>query len=96
MKIYIHMPEEYFGRNLTPVLNHTIEQLKQEYRRDHFVSNYTGDGTIESSDMVVVLKEFSELPSSKKTIEYCKKHKKKFHVSRIFFQPERFYFPFEP
>lgn len=95
MTVFVSLPMELLSNNLSKFWNQLEPKLRQEYPKAHITSNYTGDGTLESSDVVLFLYEYRHTDSCKKDMERCKELDKTFNFFTKFYAPDRYYYPLE-
>ena len=72
MTVYASLPLELFDKDLRCLWADFNQKLQKQYKHATITSNYTGDGDIEKSDVVIFLYEFREYESCKKEYERCR------------------------
>ena len=93
MKLFISLPLELLKNNLTDFWKQLYPRVRQDYPDAKITSNYTGDGSIKDSDVVLFIYEFKDEESCKKDIQKCKELGKSYQFFKKFYSPNRFYFP---
>lgn len=93
MTLYVSMPSELFGQDLTDVWNRLEYKLKQEYRGWTITSNYTGVGRLEDADIVIFLQEYKENESCKRDMKRCRELDIQYNFFAKFYAPDRFFYP---
>ena len=93
MKLYMFIPTELLGNNLTNFWNHLERKLIQEYPNAYIMSNYTGIGTLEIADVVLFLYEYKDNDSCKQEMERCKNLGKMYRTFKKFYVADRLYYP---
>ena len=70
--VYVSLPREIMGNDLTEFWNHLASKIHQEYPDDCITSNYTGDGCLEDAKKVILIYEFRDFKSSRYDLRRCK------------------------
>ena len=91
MKVFVSLPLEILGDNLTQLWDHLKPRIQDKYPSAKILCNYTGEGTIEESDAVVFLYEFKDTKSCKDTIKRCNELDKPYSFFLQYYSP-RFYY----
>lgn len=89
MTVYVSLPRDLFGKNLTDLWNQLYSRLVLDYKGATITSNYTGDGTLESADVVLFIYEFKDYKSYEPEIRYCEEHHKFYRFFKGLFEPLR-------
>lgn len=93
MKVFVSLPDEILGEDLTKFWNHLYDKMTQEYKGSVITSNYTGNGSIEDSDMVIFLYEFRNTKSCKRDKRRCDERNIPYNFFTKYYAPERIYYP---
>lgn len=88
MKLYLVIPSEFYGENVYNFWTQFEKEVKQSYPKDTITSNYTGDGTLEEADLVIMVYELRKYESYQNTAERCKEIGKQFTFFKGFYNPE--------
>lgn len=72
MKVFAFLPTEILGGNLSKLWEQLERKLKENYKNAQITSSYTGDGSIETSNVVVFLYDFRDYDSCKIALQKCK------------------------
>ena len=93
MKVHVCLPTEILGSNLSQFWSRLYTKMQQEYRGATITSDYTGDGRIEDSDVVIFLYEFKDKESYKRDIQKCRDLNISYNFFTKYYAPDRFYYP---
>ena len=87
-KIFVDIPTELLVNDLTIFWNQLVRKVKESYPNSTIHSNYTGEGTIEDSDVIIFLYEFKDYPSYKKDLDKCSELGKMYSYFTKFYSPD--------
>lgn len=72
MTLFVYLPTELFTKDLTDFWSILLPSVEQAYPSTTITSNYTGVGTVETSDAVLFLYDYRKSDSVQAQIERCK------------------------
>lgn len=90
MKVHAFLPVELFKDDLSEMWDHLSHKLHENFPSAEISSNYTGDGDIESSDVIIFIYEFKEYESVRNAIEVCRRNNTMYNFFTKFYAPDRF------
>ncbi len=71
--VYASLPLELFKDDLHCLWEHFNCKLHEQYPDCKITSNYTGDGSVEDSDIIIFVYEYRDYKSCREEFEKCRK-----------------------
>ncbi len=87
--VYVYLPLELLGKDLTEIWDHLYYKLRQDYGDDLIYSNYTGEGCIEDASKVIFVYEFRDFESCRSAVKKCESLEIPYNYFMRYYAPDR-------